>query len=97
MSGQNSQAVVRLKDSAPPINWREATAADSRLSFHEELDLNDQTAYSYQQISCLDSVIRYTDKTGHFDKPRFILQKTKLPIDHFLKLKVFSLPKRLSQ
>ncbi|XP_023191286.1 period circadian protein homolog 2-like isoform X2 [Xiphophorus maculatus] len=61
MSGQNSQAVVRLKDSAPPINWREATAADSRLSFHEELDLNDQTAYSYQQISCLDSVIRYLE------------------------------------
>uniref|UniRef100_A0A3B5M7I5 Period circadian protein homolog 2 n=1 Tax=Xiphophorus couchianus TaxID=32473 RepID=A0A3B5M7I5_9TELE len=48
-------------DSAPPINWREATAADSRLSFHEELDLNDQTAYSYQQISCLDSVIRYLE------------------------------------
>ncbi|KAM4728951.1 period circadian protein homolog 2 isoform 2-T3 [Anableps anableps] len=61
MSGQNSQAVVRLKDSAPPISWREATAADSRVSFHEELGLNDQTVYSYQQISCLDSVIRYLE------------------------------------
>uniref|UniRef100_A0A3B3U1R8 Period circadian protein homolog 2 n=1 Tax=Poecilia latipinna TaxID=48699 RepID=A0A3B3U1R8_9TELE len=59
---QNSQAVVRLKDSAPPISWREATAAaDSRVSFHEELGLNDQTVYSYQQISCLDSVIRYLE------------------------------------
>ncbi|XP_054888993.1 period circadian protein homolog 2 isoform X2 [Poeciliopsis prolifica] len=61
MSGQNSQAVVRLKDSAPPISWREATAADSRVPFHEDLDLNDQTVYSYQQISCLDSVIRYLE------------------------------------
>ncbi|XP_043989702.1 period circadian protein homolog 2 isoform X5 [Gambusia affinis] len=61
MSGQNSQAVVRLKDSAPPISWRETTAADSRVSFHEELDLNNQTVCSYQQISCLDSVIRYLE------------------------------------
>uniref|UniRef100_A0A096LVT3 Period circadian protein homolog 2 n=1 Tax=Poecilia formosa TaxID=48698 RepID=A0A096LVT3_POEFO len=58
----NTSAVVRLKDSAPPISWREATAAaDSRVSFHEELGLNDQTVYSYQQISCLDSVIRYLE------------------------------------
>ncbi|XP_012706715.2 period circadian protein homolog 2 isoform X1 [Fundulus heteroclitus] len=60
-SGQNSQAVVRLKDSAPPISWREATTADNRVSFPEELGLNDQTVYSYQQISCLDSVIRYLE------------------------------------
>ncbi|MEQ2290125.1 hypothetical protein AMECASPLE_000300 [Ameca splendens] len=61
MSGQNSQAVVRLKDSAPPISWREATTTDSRVCFHEELGLNDQTGCSYQQISCLDSVIRYLE------------------------------------
>ncbi|XP_047224673.1 period circadian protein homolog 2 isoform X3 [Girardinichthys multiradiatus] len=61
MSGQNSQAAVHLKDSAPPISWREATTTDSRVCFHEELGLNDQTGCSYQQISCLDSVIRYLE------------------------------------
>lgn len=61
-SGQNSQPVVRLKDSAPPISRREATATDNQGSFNEEFGLNDQAVYSYQQISCLDSVIRYIDK-----------------------------------
>ncbi|MEQ2194348.1 hypothetical protein XENOCAPTIV_027852, partial [Xenoophorus captivus] len=41
--------------------WREATTTDSRVCFHEELGLNDQTGCSYQQISCLDSVIRYLE------------------------------------
>lgn len=61
MSGENSQPVVRLKDSAPPISWREATTTDNQGSYNEEFGLNDQTVYSYQQISCLDSVIRYLD------------------------------------
>lgn len=32
---------------------------ESRSPFQEEMDFNDQTVYSYQQISCLDSVARY--------------------------------------
>lgn len=32
---------------------------ESRSSFQEEMTFNDQTVYSYQQISCLDSVVRY--------------------------------------
>ncbi|XP_072220541.1 period circadian protein homolog 2 isoform X2 [Leuresthes tenuis] len=60
-STQTSQAVVRLKDSAPPPNWRDAAMEESRSSFQEELTLNDETVYSYHQISCLDSVIRYLD------------------------------------
>ncbi|XP_017278031.1 period circadian protein homolog 2 isoform X2 [Kryptolebias marmoratus] len=60
-SVQNSQAVVRPKDSAHLLNWREASVEERRASFQEELSLNDQTVYSYQQISCLDSVIRYLE------------------------------------
>ncbi|XP_015227961.1 PREDICTED: period circadian protein homolog 2-like isoform X3 [Cyprinodon variegatus] len=60
-SEPNTQVVVRLKDTAPPISWREANAADSRNSFPEEFGLNDQAVYSYQQISCLDGVIRYLE------------------------------------
>ncbi|KAF7664868.1 hypothetical protein LDENG_00163160 [Lucifuga dentata] len=60
---QKSPAVVRLKDSAAPLNVRETgvTTAESRSSFQEGLAFNDQTVYSYQQISCLDSVIRYLE------------------------------------
>lgn len=59
-SAQKSPAVVRPKDSAASLNWREAvsTMEESRTSFQEELAFNDQAVYSYQQISCLDSVIR---------------------------------------
>nr|XP_057923795.1 period circadian protein homolog 2 isoform X2 [Doryrhamphus excisus] len=62
-SVQKSPAVVRPKDSATLLNWKETgTLADeSRPSFHEEVSLNDQTVCSYQQISCLDSVIRYLE------------------------------------
>lgn len=58
---KKSQAVVRPKDSA--ANWKEAGSPmeESRASFQEDLAFNDQTVYSYQQISCLDSVIRYRD------------------------------------
>uniref|UniRef100_A0A665TFT9 Period circadian protein homolog 2 n=1 Tax=Echeneis naucrates TaxID=173247 RepID=A0A665TFT9_ECHNA len=43
------------------FNWKEAVATldESRASFQEEMAFNDQTVYSYQQMSCLDSVIRY--------------------------------------
>lgn len=66
-SVQKNTAVVRPKDSAAPFNWRESgsTVEESRASFQEELTFNDQTGYSYQQISCLDSVIRYKDKERH--------------------------------
>nr|XP_015812393.2 period circadian protein homolog 2 isoform X2 [Nothobranchius furzeri] len=60
-SVQNSQAVVRPKDSSHVSNWKEASVEESRATSQEELSLNDQTVYSYQQISCLDSVIRYLD------------------------------------
>ncbi|XP_013767889.1 period circadian protein homolog 2 isoform X2 [Pundamilia nyererei] len=58
---KKSQAVVRPKDSA--ANWKEAGSPmeESRASFQEDLAFNDQTVYSYQQISCLDSVIRYLE------------------------------------
>lgn len=45
---------VRLKDSAPPLHSRESTTI-------EDFTCKDQTVCSYQQISCLDSVIRYLE------------------------------------
>ncbi|XP_037538190.1 period circadian protein homolog 2 [Nematolebias whitei] len=59
-SVQNSQAVVRPKDSAH-LNWKETSVEERRASSQQELSLNDQTVYSYQQTSCLDSVIRYLE------------------------------------
>ncbi|KAG7319728.1 hypothetical protein KOW79_016871 [Hemibagrus wyckioides] len=52
--------VVRPKDSACPLNWRESVE-EQQATLQEELTLKDQTVYSYQQISCLDSVIRYLE------------------------------------
>ncbi|XP_041805937.1 period circadian protein homolog 2 isoform X2 [Chelmon rostratus] len=62
-SAQKSPAVVRPKDSAAPLTFKEtgATMEESRSSFQEEMTFNDQTVYSYQQISCLDSVVRYLE------------------------------------
>uniref|UniRef100_A0A1A7XF80 Period circadian protein homolog 2 n=1 Tax=Iconisemion striatum TaxID=60296 RepID=A0A1A7XF80_9TELE len=60
-SVQKSQAVVRPKDSSHALNWKEASVEERRATPQEELTLNDQTVYSYQQISCLDNVIRYLD------------------------------------
>ncbi|MEQ2164633.1 hypothetical protein GOODEAATRI_008597 [Goodea atripinnis] len=53
--------MLAIHRKTPPISLREATTTDSRVCFHEELGLNDQTGCSYQQISCLDSVIRYLE------------------------------------
>uniref|UniRef100_A0A4W6CGV0 Period circadian protein homolog 2 n=1 Tax=Lates calcarifer TaxID=8187 RepID=A0A4W6CGV0_LATCA len=47
---------VRLKDSAPPLQVKDSTAATM-----EDFTCKDQTVCSYQQISCLDSVIRYLE------------------------------------
>uniref|UniRef100_A0AAR2K4F5 Period circadian protein homolog 2 n=1 Tax=Pygocentrus nattereri TaxID=42514 RepID=A0AAR2K4F5_PYGNA len=51
---------VRPKDSACPVNWRESVD-EQQATVQEELTFKDQTVYSYQQISCLDSVIRYLE------------------------------------
>uniref|UniRef100_A0A3B4AJ51 Period circadian protein homolog 2 n=1 Tax=Periophthalmus magnuspinnatus TaxID=409849 RepID=A0A3B4AJ51_9GOBI len=59
-SVQKSQAVVRPKDTAV-AQWKDTGAEETKSTFQEELAFNDQTVYSYQQISCLDSVIRYLE------------------------------------
>ncbi|XP_035491009.2 period circadian protein homolog 2 isoform X2 [Scophthalmus maximus] len=62
-SVQKSPAVVRPKDSAAPLNCKEAWSSieESQSTFQEELNVNDQIVHSYQQISCLDSVMRYLE------------------------------------
>uniref|UniRef100_A0A671Z0K3 Period circadian protein homolog 2 n=1 Tax=Sparus aurata TaxID=8175 RepID=A0A671Z0K3_SPAAU len=62
-SVQKSSAVVRPKDSAAPLSLRdtEVTMEESRSSIQEEMPFIDQTGCSYQQISCLDSVVRYLE------------------------------------
>ncbi|XP_034722872.1 period circadian protein homolog 2-like isoform X2 [Etheostoma cragini] len=55
VAAQKSPA-VRLRDSAPPLQVKDSTAASM-----EDFTCKDQTVCSYQQISCLDSVIRYLD------------------------------------
>uniref|UniRef100_A0A3Q3W2Q7 Period circadian protein homolog 2 n=1 Tax=Mola mola TaxID=94237 RepID=A0A3Q3W2Q7_MOLML len=47
---------LRLKDSAALLQVRDSTAVSI-----EDLPCKDQTVHSYQQISCLDSVIRYLE------------------------------------
>ncbi|XP_045929728.1 period circadian protein homolog 2-like isoform X2 [Micropterus dolomieu] len=54
-AGQRSPA-VRLKDSVPPHQVRDSTAASI-----EDFACKNHTVHSYQQISCLDSVIRYLE------------------------------------
>uniref|UniRef100_A0AAX7TGV2 Period circadian protein homolog 2 n=1 Tax=Astatotilapia calliptera TaxID=8154 RepID=A0AAX7TGV2_ASTCA len=49
-------STVRPKDSVPPLQARDSTAASM-----EGFTYKDQTVCSYQQISCLDSVIRYLE------------------------------------
>ncbi|XP_029688190.1 period circadian protein homolog 2-like isoform X3 [Takifugu rubripes] len=62
-AAERSPAVVRPKDSAALLNPREPGAAveESRPSSFQEMTFNEQTIYSYQQISCLDSVVRYLE------------------------------------
>ncbi|TRY53820.1 hypothetical protein DNTS_002777 [Danionella cerebrum] len=59
---KNSQksSMVRPKDSSNLANWKDSPE-DQRGPIQEELAFKDQTVYSYQQISCLDSVIRYLE------------------------------------
>lgn len=59
--------VVRPKDSANPVNWRDCVD-EQQATIQEELALKDQTVYSYQQISCLDSVIRYSVTQSFYKK-----------------------------
>ncbi|KAM6989306.1 period circadian protein homolog 2 [Tautogolabrus adspersus] len=60
---QKSLAVVPPKDFAAPLNGRETgfPLMESRSSLQEEIAFNDQRVYSYQHVSCLDSVVRYLD------------------------------------
>ncbi|CAL8366805.1 unnamed protein product [Boreogadus saida] len=60
---QKAVAGVQPKDPTAPLSWRNAGAVmeGNRASIQEEAAVNDQTVYSYQQINCLDSVIRYLD------------------------------------
>uniref|UniRef100_A0A3Q2XHZ0 Period circadian protein homolog 2 n=1 Tax=Hippocampus comes TaxID=109280 RepID=A0A3Q2XHZ0_HIPCM len=62
-SAQKNPAVVRPKDLSALLSWKESAPPmeENRSSSHEEMPLNDQTVYSYQQISCLDGVIRYLE------------------------------------
>ncbi|KAJ8270199.1 hypothetical protein GJAV_G00111490 [Gymnothorax javanicus] len=54
--------VVRPKDSAVHLSGKENLVNMEDLgAVQEELTYKDQTVYSYQQISCLDSVIRYLE------------------------------------
>uniref|UniRef100_A0A665VSF8 Period circadian protein homolog 2 n=1 Tax=Echeneis naucrates TaxID=173247 RepID=A0A665VSF8_ECHNA len=55
-SAAQKSPTVRLKDSAPPLQVRDNSAATM-----EDFTCKDQTVCSYQQISCLDSVIRYLE------------------------------------
>ncbi|CAL1571667.1 unnamed protein product [Knipowitschia caucasica] len=55
-SAPHKSTVVRLKDSAHAPLARDGTAASV-----EDFTYKDQTVCSYQQISCLDSVIRYLE------------------------------------
>ncbi|XP_073336286.1 period circadian protein homolog 2-like isoform X2 [Pagrus major] len=54
--GAQKSPAVRLKDLAPPLQVRDSAAASM-----EDFPCKDQTVHSYQQISCLDSVIRYLE------------------------------------
>ncbi|XP_055752626.1 period circadian protein homolog 2-like [Salvelinus fontinalis] len=57
---QHKSPVAFLKDLVvPPLLVKDSTAIAAASV--EELTCNDQTVYSYQQISCLDSVIRYLE------------------------------------
>uniref|UniRef100_A0A8C9TIA9 Period circadian protein homolog 2 n=1 Tax=Scleropages formosus TaxID=113540 RepID=A0A8C9TIA9_SCLFO len=62
--GSSSKSDFRknLDKSSPSAGGKEGTAGlQDRTAVQEELTCKDQTVYSYQQISCLDSVIRYLE------------------------------------
>ncbi|KAJ8357470.1 hypothetical protein SKAU_G00202640 [Synaphobranchus kaupii] len=56
---QQKSPAVRPKDSALHLSGKENE--EDLAAVREELTYKDQTVYSYQQISCLDSVIRYLE------------------------------------
>ncbi|KAK7163633.1 hypothetical protein R3I93_007626 [Phoxinus phoxinus] len=57
---QQKSPVVRPKDSACLATGKESPE-EQPATVQEQLAFKDQTVYSYQQISCLDSVIRYLE------------------------------------
>uniref|UniRef100_A0A4W4DUJ8 Period circadian protein homolog 2 n=1 Tax=Electrophorus electricus TaxID=8005 RepID=A0A4W4DUJ8_ELEEL len=58
--GKLLQKAVRPKDSAHSVNCREGVG-DQQAPVQEEVAFRDQTIHSYQQINCLDSVLRYLE------------------------------------
>ncbi|KAJ8389590.1 hypothetical protein AAFF_G00118270 [Aldrovandia affinis] len=59
---QQKSPVVRPKVSAVHLGGKEnAVSPEERAATQEELAYKAQTVYSYQHISCLDSVIRYLE------------------------------------
>uniref|UniRef100_A0A8C6SSM0 Period circadian protein homolog 2 n=1 Tax=Neogobius melanostomus TaxID=47308 RepID=A0A8C6SSM0_9GOBI len=60
-AAQKSQAVVRPRDTVAPAQGTDSGGQDPKFTFQEELTSNDQSVCSYQQISCVDSVIRYLE------------------------------------
>uniref|UniRef100_A0AAY4EXX4 Period circadian protein homolog 2 n=1 Tax=Denticeps clupeoides TaxID=299321 RepID=A0AAY4EXX4_9TELE len=54
-------SAVRPKETTAPASWRESVGPEERTLVQEDLAYKEQTVYSYQQISCLDSVIRYLE------------------------------------
>ncbi|XP_061549040.1 period circadian protein homolog 2-like [Phycodurus eques] len=63
INSDSAQKRLRTKDLSTLLSLKESATPmeESRSSSHEEMPLNDQTVYSYQQISCLDSVVRYLE------------------------------------
>ncbi|KAK5919558.1 hypothetical protein CgunFtcFv8_023438 [Champsocephalus gunnari] len=59
---QRHSTAVRPKDSTP-LHWKDTgvTMEGNRSSSNEDTVLKDQNTYSYQQISFLDSVVRYLE------------------------------------
>uniref|UniRef100_A0A6Q2WU54 Period circadian protein homolog 2 n=1 Tax=Esox lucius TaxID=8010 RepID=A0A6Q2WU54_ESOLU len=58
-SESQESLAVRVKESAvPPLSVKDSAAPGDVI---EELICKDQTVYSYQQISCLDGVVRYLE------------------------------------
>uniref|UniRef100_A0A6Q2XZE7 Period circadian protein homolog 2 n=1 Tax=Esox lucius TaxID=8010 RepID=A0A6Q2XZE7_ESOLU len=63
---QQESLAVRVKESAvPPLSVKDSAAPGDVI---EELICKDQTVYSYQQISCLDGVVRYLESCNALKK-----------------------------
>ncbi|XP_048846090.1 period circadian protein homolog 2-like isoform X2 [Brienomyrus brachyistius] len=60
--GGTQQKSPAVRSKAGTLSWKEdLVGLEDRPPRLDELSYKDQTIYSYQQLSCLDSVIRYLD------------------------------------